>query len=191
MSIKKENFKWRIWPRSIYTDSIKEEEEEVIEIKNQIFNNGLELINNTKEYIIKIKTDTNFKLEKAYNSSAGYDLYANIEEEVIIEPLEIKIIPTGLFFELPENIDGQIRSKSGLSTKGILCVNSPGTVDSNYRGEIKIILGNISKESYTINPREKIAQIIFSKVLNTTIEYVDELNNTTRGNNGFGSSGKF
>lgn len=124
-------------------------------------------------------------------NSAGMDLRAFIEEEVILMPLERKLIPTGLFIELPEGYEAQIRPRSGLAIKsGITVLNSPGTIDSDYRGEIKVILINLSNEKFSIKNGDRICQMIISKHENINLVEVQVLNETDRGSGGFGHTGK-
>ncbi len=123
--------------------------------------------------------------------SAGMDLMANLETPVTLGPLERQMIPTGLFIELPEGYEAQVRPRSGLAIKqGLTCLNSPGTVDSDYRGEIKIILVNLSNESQTIKPGERIAQMVIGKVEQISWVSVTEINVTQRNTGGFGHTGK-
>ena len=118
------------------------------------------------------------------------DLYANISEPITLNSLERKIIPTGLFIALPKGYEAQIRPRSGLAAKyGITCLNSPGTIDADYRGEIGIILANLSSESFTINNGERIAQMVIAKHEVADWEEVEILDETERGSGGFGSSG--
>ncbi|WP_303848649.1 dUTP diphosphatase [Apibacter mensalis] len=122
--------------------------------------------------------------------SAGMDLRANLEASVLLKPLERKIIPTGLYIEIPPGYEGQIRPRSGLAIKhGIGCPNSPGTIDADYRGELGVILVNLSKEDFTINDGERIAQLVIAKHETIVWEEVEELNETVRGAGGYGSSG--
>lgn len=122
--------------------------------------------------------------------SAGMDLYANISESIILGSLERKIIPTGLFIALPEGYEVQIRPRSGLAAKyGITCLNSPGTIDADYRGEIGVILVNLSKGEFTVNDGERIAQMVITKYEVAAWEEVEGLDETERGAGGFGSSG--
>lgn len=122
--------------------------------------------------------------------SAGMDLYANISEPITLKSLERRIIPTGLFIALPEGFEAQIRPRSGLAAKhGITCLNSPGTIDADYRGEIGVILANLSSEPFTINDGERIAQMVIAKHETINWEEVDSLDETERGAGGFGSSG--
>ncbi len=122
--------------------------------------------------------------------SAGMDLRANLDEPVVLEPLERKIILTGLYIEIPPGYEGQVRPRSGLAFKhGIGCPNSPGTIDADYRGELGVILVNLSKENFTINDGERIAQLIIAKHETVVWEEVEELTDTVRGEGGYGSSG--
>ena len=122
--------------------------------------------------------------------SAGMDLRANLEASVLLKPLERKIIPTGLYIEIPPGYEGQIRPRSGLAIKhGIGCPNSPGTIDADYRGELGVILVNLSKEYFTINDGERIAQLVIAKHETIVWEEVEELSETVRGAGGYGSSG--
>ena len=121
--------------------------------------------------------------------AAGFDLHS--VEDVVIAPNERKLIGTGLSFEIPKGYEIQIRPRSGLAYKhGITVLNSPGTIDSDYRGEIKALLINHSNESFEIKVGERIAQAVIQEVIQATFEEVEELNDTTRGNKGFGSTGK-
>lgn len=122
--------------------------------------------------------------------SAGMDLRANLDAPVKLGSLERALIPTGLFIELPEGCEAQIRPRSGLAIKkGISLVNAPGTIDADYRGEIKIILINLSKEEFLVEDGERIAQMIVSRHEKAEWEVVDSLNETSRGAGGFGHSG--
>lgn len=128
--------------------------------------------------------------EYATLGAAGMDIRANLQEPFILEPLQRAIIPTGLFIELPEGLEAQIRPRSGMAIKqGITCLNSPGTVDSDYRGELKVILINLSNENQTIHHGDRIAQMIISNYQKVAFNLVEKLNNTTRGDGGFGHSG--
>jgi len=124
------------------------------------------------------------------NHSAGMDVRANLDQPVVLKPLERALIPTGLFIELPEGYEAQIRPRSGLAAKkGITVLNSPGTVDADYRGEIKVILVNLSNENFTVENGERIAQMIVAS--HEHVEWMDaeELLETSRGAGGFGSTG--
>jgi len=123
--------------------------------------------------------------------SSGLDLRANILEKIILAPFERKLIPTGLSISIPEGYEAQVRPRSGLSIKnGITVLNSPGTIDSDYRGDIGVILINLSKESYTINPGDRMAQLVFSKYEIIEWRIVSDLTDSNRGKSGFGSTGK-
>lgn len=124
-------------------------------------------------------------------ASAGMDLRANLEQEIVLKPLERKLIPTGLFIELPIGTEAQVRPRSGLALKkGITVLNSPGTVDADYRGEVGVILINLSNEDFIINDGERIAQMVIAKHERAEWEEVKELSSTERGAGGFGSTGK-
>ena len=123
--------------------------------------------------------------------SAGLDIRANLDESVTLRPLERAMIPTGLFVELPEGCEMQIRPRSGLAAKhGITVLNSPGTIDADYRGEIKVILVNLSNEPFTIESGERIAQMIVARYEQIEWQPVEELGATERGAGGFGSTGR-
>lgn len=123
--------------------------------------------------------------------SAGMDLRANLTEPLVLKPLQRTIVPTGLFIELPDGFEAQVRPRSGLAIKhGITCLNSPGTVDSDYRGEIKIILVNLSGEDQTLHHGDRIAQMIISRVEQAQWQQVTVLAETKRGGGGFGHTGK-
>ena len=123
--------------------------------------------------------------------SAGLDLRANIDESIILAPLERKLIPTGLFIELPVGYEAQIRPRSGLALKnGITVLNSPGTIDADYRGEICVILINLSNEKFEIKDNERICQMVIAKHEKAELIEVDILNESERGDGGFGHTGK-
>ena len=122
--------------------------------------------------------------------SAGMDLRANLDEPITLQSLERKLIPTGLFIELPMGYEAQIRPRSGLSyKKGLSLPNTPGTIDSDYRGELKVIMINLSPDPQTIHHGERIAQMVIAKYEQVTLEEVDVLSDTKRGDGGFGSTG--
>lgn len=126
----------------------------------------------------------------ATEGSAGMDLRANLSEPLTLQPFERNLVPTGLFIELPIGYEAQIRPRSGMALKqGITCLNSPGTVDSDYRGEIKIILINLSNSKQVINPGDRIAQMIISKTEKAELLLVQQLNESERGEGGFGHTG--
>ncbi|MBR3989235.1 MAG: dUTP diphosphatase [Bacteroidales bacterium] len=123
--------------------------------------------------------------------SAGVDLKANLEQPVVLQPLGRALIPTGLFIALPAGYEAQVRPRSGLALKhGITVLNSPGTVDADYRGELKCLLINLSDEPFTIEPGERIAQMVVARHEQVEWELVEELDDTQRGAGGFGSTGK-
>lgn len=122
--------------------------------------------------------------------SAGMDLRANLDKSILLKPLERKIIPTGLYLEIPPGYEGQIRPRSGMAfNHGISCPNSPGTIDADYRGELGVILINLSKEDFVINDGDRIAQLIIAKHETIIWEEVEQLNSSERGDKGYGSSG--
>jgi len=148
-----------------------------------------------KSIQIKFKNDSNLPDPKYQHvEDSGFDFRANIEEDVTLKPLERKLIPTGLSFEVHDEYELQVRPRSGLALKhGITVLNTPGTVDSNYRGEVKIILVNLSNEKYTIKRGDRIAQGVICYVLKTkwsSLKKVINLTPSTRGSGGFGSTGK-
>ncbi len=126
----------------------------------------------------------------ATEHAAGFDLRAAVEESVVLEPLERALIPTGFVFEIPEGYEGQIRPRSGLAfRKGITLLNSPGTVDADYRGEVKVLLINLGQEPVTIERGERIAQMIITPVVRVELVEVETVSTTARGEGGFGSTG--
>ncbi len=141
---------------------------------------NVEIINKSKHALPKYET----------SGAAGLDIKANISESVFLKPLERAIIPTGLFIALPQEYEAQVRPRSGLAAKkGITVLNAPGTVDADYRGEIGVILVNLSNEIFEITDGERIAQLVIAKHEQATWIEVNELNKTDRGAGGFGSTG--
>ena len=142
---------------------------------------------------VKIVNKSNNQLP-AYETvnSAGMDLRAYLPEgAIVIKPLQRVLVPTGLFMEIPEGYEGQVRPRSGLAIKsGITVLNTPGTIDADYRGEVKIILINLSDTDFTINSGDRIAQIIFAKCEQMEVVNVETLSETERGAGGFGHTGK-
>jgi dUTP pyrophosphatase len=129
--------------------------------------------------------------EYATEGSSGMDLRAFLEEPILLNSLERKLIPTGLFLEIPEGYEAQVRPRSGMAIKhGLTCLNSPGTIDADYRGEIKVILVNLSPESVQISDGDRIAQIVFQKVEKVILEASNEISTTSRAAGGFGHTGK-
>ena len=129
--------------------------------------------------------------EYATEQSAGVDLRANIEDGILLEPLSRALVGTGLYIQLPKGFEAQIRPRSGLAAKhGITVLNAPGTIDADYRGEIKVILINLSHKSFVVNPGERIAQMVIAAHEKVEFNVVDKLDETARGEGGFGSTGK-
>ena len=131
-----------------------------------------------------------YKLKKATLGSAGFDLMAAIKDKIYINPSEKKLVPCGFALALPKNFEAQVRPRSGLALKNMITIlNSPGTIDSDYRGEVCAILINHGTKKFQIEPKMRIAQIIFSKIPDFKIIEVNELDETSRGEGGFGSTG--
>ena len=127
----------------------------------------------------------------ATEMSAGMDLKANITEAVLLEPLQRAMMPTGIYLALPEGTEAQVRPRSGLAAKfGISVLNAPGTIDADYRGEVKVILVNLSNEPFTVNPGERIAQLVLARYERIEWDEVETLDETCRGEGGFGSTGR-
>ena len=127
----------------------------------------------------------------ATTGSSGMDIRANLAEPIVLKAMERFAVPTGIFIELPVGYEAQVRPRSGLALKqGITCLNTPGTIDADYRGEIKVILINLSGEDQTIHPGDRIAQVVIQRVTSVEWEAVLEINETIRGAGGFGSTGK-
>lgn len=141
---------------------------------------------------VKIVNKSQFNLPSyATDLSAGMDLYAVNEEPIVLKSLERAMVPTGIFIELPQGFEAQIRPRSGLAAKkGISIVNAPGTIDADYRGEIKVILVNLSNEDFTVMKGERIAQMVVARFEKVEWEQVAELSSSDRGEGGFGSTGK-
>jgi dUTP pyrophosphatase len=138
-----------------------------------------------------VNTSNNPLPEYATNGASGMDLRAALSSQVMLQPMERKLISTGLFIELPNDYEAQIRPRSGLAIKqGITCLNTPGTIDADYRGEIKIVLINLSGEQQIINPGDRIAQLVLQKVEKINWEQVSVLTETVRSTGGFGTTGK-
>lgn len=129
--------------------------------------------------------------EYATSLSAGLDLRANLDEPIVLGSLQRVLVPTGLFISLPEGYEAQVRPRSGLAAKnGITVLNSPGTIDADYRGEIKVILVNLSQEPFLVEDGERIAQMVVARHEQIQWEQVEVLDETDRGEGGFGSTGK-
>lgn len=128
---------------------------------------------------------------KMSEQASGYDLYAAVESEVVLAPGERALIPTGIALAMPDGLEAQIRPRSGLALKhGITCLNTPGTIDADYRGEIKVLLINLGQEPFAIARNERIAQMVFQAVPTVSLVEVEELSETQRGTGGFGHTGK-
>lgn len=141
---------------------------------------NVKIINKSKHVTPSYETD----------ASAGMDLRANLNEPITLEPLQRTIVKTGLFIALPAGYEAQVRPRSGLAAKfGITVLNAPGTIDADYRGEIGVILANLSNESFTINDGDRIAQMVIAAYAHTKWQEVDVLDETKRGQGGFGSTG--
>ena len=122
--------------------------------------------------------------------AAGMDLRAGIEGEIVLPPMGRALIPTGISVALPPGVEGQVRPRSGLAVRhGVTCLNSPGTIDSDYRGEIRVILVNLGSEPFSVRRGDRIAQLVFSPVLRASLRIVDDLDATRRGEGGFGHTG--
>ncbi|MEJ6466052.1 dUTP diphosphatase [Fusobacterium ulcerans] len=145
-----------------------------------------------EKVIVKVVREENVSLPKYETSgSAGMDVRANIEEPIVMGSLERVLVPTGLKIAIPEGYEVQVRPRSGLAIKhGITLLNTPGTIDSDYRGELKVIMVNLSKDEYVINPQERIGQLVLNKVAQIEFVEVDSLDETERGAGGFGHTGK-
>ena len=151
---------------------------------------------NSKTQTAKIKVKVkqivkNFPLP-AYQTedASGLDLYAAIGDPILIQPGEIKLIPTGIMLSIPSGYEGQIRPRSGIALKyGITVLNTPGTIDADYRGEVNIILINMGKQTFRINSGDRIAQLVFNRVIKAEFELAEELDETRRNDGGFGHTG--
>ena len=129
-------------------------------------------------------------VKKVVNPEANPDIKANIESPIVVKPLERAIVPTNIFLEIPTGYEAQVRPRSGLSAKyGITILNSPGTIDSDYRGEIKVILINLGSDNFTISNGDRIAQLVIAPVVQANFVKKETLNSSNRGSGGFGSTG--
>lgn len=141
----------------------------------------IKIVNKSKHALPEYKT----------KSSAGMDIRANIDEPIMLKPLERKLVPTGLFIELPDGYEAQMRPRSGLAlNEGITLLNTPGTIDADYRGEIRIILVNLSHEVAQVNDGDRVCQMVINKVEQAELVEVESLSDTERGEGGFGHTGK-
>lgn len=141
---------------------------------------------------VKIRNESANPLPQyATHGSSGLDLRASLDAPLTLQPMERTLVPTGLFMEIPDGYEAQVRPRSGLAAKhGITCLNTPGTIDSDYRGEIKIILINLSTEAHIIEPGDRVAQMVFQKVEKVEWAEVSLLTESQRNEGGFGSTGK-
>jgi dUTP pyrophosphatase len=141
----------------------------------------VQIVNNSKHPLPPYATE----------QSAGMDIYANLQEPIVLQAMERCLVPTGLFIQLPIGYEAQVRPRSGIAIKqGITCLNTPGTIDSDYRGEIKVILINLSTETQTINDGDRIAQLVVAAHARVNWQQTEALDNTARGEGGFGHTGK-
>ena len=145
-----------------------------------------------KEIQVKVTKEEKTNLPKYMTEgSAGMDVHAEISENIIIKPLERVLVPTGLKVEIPQGFEIQVRPRSGLAIKhGITLLNTPGTIDSDFRGEIKVIMINLSNEEFIVKPQERIGQLILNKVYKCVWKETEELEESKRGFGGFGHTGK-
>ena len=165
------------------------------ELRDEVMGNREELLKDISLQLKVKNTSKNQNPEYQKDGDSGFDLRADLDHHIHLEPLERKLIPTGLYFEIPVGFEIQVRPRSGLAIKqGLTVLNTPGTVDRDYRGEVKIILINLSNETVMVEPGDRIAQAVLSPVTTketVNITMVDEINtNTDRGAGGFGSTGK-
>lgn len=142
--------------------------------------------------IVKVVNKSNHRLPEYQTAgAAGMDLKADISEPLVLKPGEVQVIPTGLYMAIPEGYEIQVRSRSGLAAKyGIFCLNSPGTLDADWRGNTGVILANFGKNNFVVNPGDRIAQAVLNKIEKIEWEEVSELDTTERGEGGFGHTGK-
>ena len=142
--------------------------------------------------IVKVVNKSNHRLPEYQTAgAAGMDLKADISEPVVLKPGEVQVIPTGLYIAIPEGYEIQVRSRSGLAAKyGIFCLNSPGTLDADWRGNTGVVLANFGKNNFVVNPGDRIAQAVLNKIEKIEWEEVSELDTTERGEGGFGHTGK-
>ena len=142
--------------------------------------------------IVKVVNKSNHRLPEYQTAgAAGMDLKADISEPVVLKPGEVQVIPTGLYMAIPEGYEIQVRSRSGLAAKyGIFCLNSPGTLDADWRGNTGVILANFGKNNFVVNPGDRIAQAVLNKIEKIEWVEVSELDTTERGEGGFGHTGK-
>ena len=141
----------------------------------------VKIVNTSKNPLPEYKTE----------GSSGVDLRANIDETMYVYPMKRTLVPTGLFIAIPKGYEAQVRPRSGLAiNNGIIVLNTPGTIDADYRGELKVILANFSDTTFKVEPGDRIAQMVFSKCEKVKWDLVDELDETERGSGGFGHTGQ-
>ena len=142
--------------------------------------------------IVKVVNKSNHRLPEYQTAgAAGMDLKADISKPIVLKPGEVQVIPTGLYVAIPDGYEIQVRSRSGLAAKyGIFCLNSPGTLDADWRGNTGVILANFGKNNFVVNPGDRIAQAVLNKIEKIEWEEVSELDTTERGEGGFGHTGK-
>ncbi len=140
---------------------------------------------------VSIKTRDGAKIPVyATDHASGVDLCALVDEPLVLQPLQRALVPTGLFIGIPEGYEAEVRPRSGIAVKhGVTVLNTPGTIDSDYRGEVKVILINLGSEAFTINKGDRIAQMVFKRLARVDFRHVPDLADTTRGEGGFGSTG--
>nr|WP_307774665.1 dUTP diphosphatase [uncultured Cetobacterium sp.] len=145
-----------------------------------------------EKVIVKLVAESGVEIPKYMTEgAAGMDVKANIETPILLKPLQRVLVPTGLKIEIPYGYEVQVRPRSGLAIKhGITLVNTPGTIDSDYRGEVGVILINLSNDDYTVNPGERIGQLVLQKVYKMEFEKVEKLSDSQRAEGGFGHTGK-
>lgn len=143
-----------------------------------------------EEAKIEVKIIGRFTPKYQSKQAAGCDLYADIDDPIVLEPGKYNIVPTGVRLELPQGYEAQVRPRSGMAMKyGIGILNAPGTIDADYRGEVKVILFNFGQESFRIESGDRIAQLVFNRVVQAQFILVDKLKETKRGSGGFGHTG--
>ncbi|MBM3193611.1 MAG: dUTP diphosphatase [Chlamydiae bacterium] len=145
-----------------------------------------------KREVLLVSEDESIVPFYASKGASGADVYANISEPLILKSQESMLVPTGLFFEIPEGYEIQVRPRSGLALKNqITVLNTPGTIDSDYRGELKVILINHGKQEFVIEPKMRIAQIVLAKVVRAEFVLAETVSSSERGSNGFGHTGRY
>jgi dUTP pyrophosphatase len=141
--------------------------------------------------IVRVRSESVVPIPRYQTQLAsGLDLHADIVQPIILQPMERRLIPSGFIFEIPAGYEGQVRARSGLALKhGLTCLNAPGTIDADYRGEVSVLLVNLSTESYTVQPHDRIAQLVIAPVVQVTLSESPTVSTSERGIGGFGSTG--